>query len=145
MRGARMTELGRLVRLVDRASATMLHVELDRITPMAVPLMVIVGREALPPGAEADEALLTQAEALAAEAMAPWLAAVNLPERTANGRIIARSTAVTRMCRSNWSKGFGHEISVSRSALTLLAAVGATIGGTAMRSGRSGLSKSARA
>ncbi|HKX91053.1 MAG TPA: ligase-associated DNA damage response DEXH box helicase [Sphingomicrobium sp.] len=65
----RMTELGRLVRLVDRASATMLHVETDRITPMAVPLMVIVGREALPPGAEADEAVLTQAEALAAEAM----------------------------------------------------------------------------
>jgi ATP-dependent Lhr-like helicase len=36
---------------------------------MAVPLMVIVGREALPAGAEADEALLTQAEALAQEAM----------------------------------------------------------------------------
>jgi ATP-dependent helicase Lhr and Lhr-like helicase len=66
----RMTELGRLVRLVDRASATMLHVQAERITPMAVPLMVIVGREALPPGAEADEALLTQAEALAEEAMA---------------------------------------------------------------------------
>ncbi|MGN6058848.1 MAG: ligase-associated DNA damage response DEXH box helicase [Sphingomicrobium sp.] len=65
----RMTELGRLVRLVDRASATMLHVELDRITPMAVPLMVIVGREALPAGAEADESLLLQAEELANEAM----------------------------------------------------------------------------
>jgi ATP-dependent Lhr-like helicase len=65
----RMTELGRLVRLVDRASATMLHVETDRITPMAVPLMVIVGRESLPPGAEADEVLLTQAEALAEAAM----------------------------------------------------------------------------
>jgi len=65
----RMTELGRLVRLVDRASATMLHVEVERITPMAVPLMVIVGREALPPGAEADESLLMQAEALANAAM----------------------------------------------------------------------------
>jgi ATP-dependent Lhr-like helicase len=65
----RMTELGRLVRLVDRASATMLHVQLDRITPMAVPLMVIVGREALPPGAEADESLLVQAEELANTAM----------------------------------------------------------------------------
>jgi ATP-dependent helicase Lhr and Lhr-like helicase len=65
----RMTELGRLVRLVDRAAATMLHVEVERITPMAVPLMVIVGREALPPGAEADESLLVQAEALAEEAM----------------------------------------------------------------------------
>ena len=47
----------------------MLHVETGRITPMAIPLMVIIGRESLPPGAEADEALLTQAEALAAEAM----------------------------------------------------------------------------
>src|SRR5689334_11995466 len=65
----RMTELGRLVRLVDRASETMLHVDTGRITPMAVPLMVIVGREALPPGAEADEVLLTQAEVLAEEAM----------------------------------------------------------------------------
>ncbi|HEX5239088.1 MAG TPA: ligase-associated DNA damage response DEXH box helicase [Sphingomicrobium sp.] len=65
----RMTELGRLVRLVDRASATMLHVETGRITPMAVPLMVIVGREALPAGAEADEVLLSQAEALAETAM----------------------------------------------------------------------------
>jgi ATP-dependent Lhr-like helicase len=47
----------------------MLHVELERITPMAVPLMVIVGREALPPGAEADESLLMQAEELANAAM----------------------------------------------------------------------------
>ncbi len=66
---ARMTELGRLVRLVDRASATMIHVEAERITPMAVPLMVIVGREAMPPGGEADETLLIQAESLAREAM----------------------------------------------------------------------------
>ena len=66
---ARMTELGRLVRLVDRAAATMVHVEAERITPMAVPLMVIVGREALPPGTQADETLLVQAEQLAEAAM----------------------------------------------------------------------------
>ncbi len=66
---ARMTELGRLVRLVDRAAAMMVHVQADRITPMAVPLMVIVGREALPSGMEADETLLVQAEQLADEAM----------------------------------------------------------------------------
>ena len=64
----RMTELGRLVRLMDRAAATMVHVEAERITPMAVPLMVIVGREASPTGA-ADEALLIEAEAIAEEAM----------------------------------------------------------------------------
>jgi ATP-dependent Lhr-like helicase len=66
---ARMTELGRLVRLVDRAAATMVHVRAERITPMAVPLMVIIGREALPSGTQADDSLLVEAEALANEAM----------------------------------------------------------------------------
>jgi ATP-dependent Lhr-like helicase len=65
---ARMTELGRLARLVDRAAATMVHVTASRVTPMAVPLMVVIGREAAPAGT-ADEALLIEAEALAAEAM----------------------------------------------------------------------------
>jgi ATP-dependent Lhr-like helicase len=46
----------------------MVHVQADRITPMAVPLMVIVGRESAPAGT-ADEALLIEAEALADEAM----------------------------------------------------------------------------
>jgi ATP-dependent Lhr-like helicase len=36
---------------------------------MAIPLMVIIGRESLPPGAEADATLLIEAEALADEAM----------------------------------------------------------------------------
>ncbi len=47
---ARMTELGRLARLVDRAAATMVHVEASRVTPLAVPLMVVIGREASPTG-----------------------------------------------------------------------------------------------
>ncbi|WP_037498098.1 ligase-associated DNA damage response DEXH box helicase [Sphingomonas jaspsi] len=67
---ARMTELGRLARLVDRAAATMVHVKADRVTPLAVPLMVVIGREAAP-GGTADEALLIEAEALAEEAMRP--------------------------------------------------------------------------
>ena len=65
---ARMTELGRLARLVDRAAATMVHVQASRVTPLAVPLMVVIGREAAPAGT-ADEALLIEAEALAAIAM----------------------------------------------------------------------------
>ncbi len=65
----RMTELGRLARLVDRAAETMVHIASDRVTPLAVPLMVVIGREAAP-GASADEALLMMAEeALAADAM----------------------------------------------------------------------------
>jgi ATP-dependent Lhr-like helicase len=47
----------------------MVHVTATRITPMAVPLMVVIGREALPAGGAADETLLIEAEALAAEAM----------------------------------------------------------------------------
>jgi ATP-dependent helicase Lhr and Lhr-like helicase len=67
---ARMTELGRLARLVERAAAQMVHVDLPRVTPMAVPLMVIIGREALPSGSGAEDALLVEAEAaLAAVAM----------------------------------------------------------------------------
>jgi len=67
---ARMTELGRLARLVERAVEQMVHVHLDRVTPLAVPLMVIIGREALPAGASAEDALLVEAEAsIAALAM----------------------------------------------------------------------------
>jgi ATP-dependent Lhr-like helicase len=65
---SRMTELGRLARLVERAAGQMIHVRANRVTPMAVPLMVVIGRESLPAGS-ADDALLIEAEALAAEAM----------------------------------------------------------------------------
>ena len=66
---ARMTELGRLARLVERAAGQMVHVVADRVTPLAVPLMVVIGREALPAGGSADDDLLVEAEAIAAEAM----------------------------------------------------------------------------
>ena len=64
---ARMTQLGRLARLVGRAAAQMVHVDLPRVTPMAVPLMVVIGREALPSGSGAEDALLVEAEAAIAE------------------------------------------------------------------------------
>ncbi|WP_265571655.1 ligase-associated DNA damage response DEXH box helicase [Sphingomicrobium nitratireducens] len=59
---ARMTELGRLARLVERAADTLVHVEAERVTPLAIPLMVVIGREQAP-GTTADEALLVEAEA----------------------------------------------------------------------------------
>ena len=46
----------------------MLHVDLDRITPLAVPVLTLIGREKVSTGS-ADDALLIEAEALAAEAM----------------------------------------------------------------------------
>ncbi|MEI6640560.1 MAG: ligase-associated DNA damage response DEXH box helicase [Novosphingobium sp.] len=67
---ARMTDLGRLGALLDRAAAELVHVELERVTPLAVPLMVMIGRESVPAGM-ADEELLLEAESLASAAMRP--------------------------------------------------------------------------
>jgi ATP-dependent Lhr-like helicase len=64
----RMTDVGRLARLLDRAAGTMLHVELDRVSPLAVPVLVIIGRERTATGT-AEDALLIEAEALAEIAM----------------------------------------------------------------------------
>ena len=65
---ARMTDVGRLTALLDRAQGTILHIDVPRVTPLAVPVLVMIGREAVPQGA-ADDALLLEAEGLAAEAM----------------------------------------------------------------------------
>ena len=67
---ARMTDVGRLGDLIDRASATMLHVALDRVSPLAVPVLIIIGREQVAQAA-AEDALLIEAEALIAQAMRP--------------------------------------------------------------------------
>ncbi len=65
---ARMTDVGRLAGLLDRAAETMLHVDLERVTPLAVPVLTLIGREKISVSS-ADDALLIEAEALAAEAM----------------------------------------------------------------------------
>jgi ATP-dependent Lhr-like helicase len=66
---ARMTDVGRLSHLLDRAAETMVHVDLPRVSPLAVPVLVLIGRERIST-ASGDDALLIEAEALAAEAMA---------------------------------------------------------------------------
>jgi ATP-dependent Lhr-like helicase len=65
---ARMTDVGRLAHLLDTAAERMVHVDLPRISPMAVPVLVLIGRETVAQGL-ADDALLEEAEVLAAEAM----------------------------------------------------------------------------
>jgi len=65
---ARMTDVGRLGDLLDSAAERLVHVELDRVSPLAVPVMVMIGRESLPQGA-IDEELLLEAETLAGAAM----------------------------------------------------------------------------
>jgi len=67
---ARMTDVGRLADLVDRAVATLLHVRLSRVSPLAVPVLIMIGRENVAQH-ETDDALLIEAEALARLAMTP--------------------------------------------------------------------------
>jgi len=65
---ARMTDVGRLARLLDTAADTMLHIDLPRVSPMAVPVLIMIGRERTPQGS-GEDALLIEAEGIAAEAM----------------------------------------------------------------------------
>ncbi|MBL0925971.1 MAG: ligase-associated DNA damage response DEXH box helicase [Sphingomonadaceae bacterium] len=67
---ARLTDVGRLGDLLDRAADTMLHVDLERVSPLAVPLLVMIGRESVAQGSVDDE-LLLEAESLAGVAMTP--------------------------------------------------------------------------
>jgi ATP-dependent Lhr-like helicase len=64
----RMTDMGRLADLLVRAAGQLQHVTLDRVSPLAVPLLVMIGRESVPQG-QADDELLFEAESLASAAM----------------------------------------------------------------------------
>jgi ATP-dependent Lhr-like helicase len=46
----------------------MLHIDLERVSPMAVPVLIMIGRETVAQGQTEDE-LLKEAEGIAAEAM----------------------------------------------------------------------------
>jgi ATP-dependent helicase Lhr and Lhr-like helicase len=63
----KMTDVGRLGNLLDRAQEAIIHQPLSHISPMAVPVLVIVGSESVRSGS-AEETLLVEAEELAAEA-----------------------------------------------------------------------------
>lgn len=66
----RMTDVARLGDLLDRAQGTMVHKQLDRVSPLAVPLMVVIGHENIAREATED-ALIAMAEELAIKAMRP--------------------------------------------------------------------------
>ena len=65
---ARMTDVGRLGDLIDRAAGTMLHVPLERVSPLAVPVLIMIGRENVAQH-DVDDALLIEAESLVQAAM----------------------------------------------------------------------------
>lgn len=65
---ARLTDVDRVADVLDRAAREVDHVMLDRISPLAVPALSMIGRESLPSGL-ADDELLLEAESLAGLAM----------------------------------------------------------------------------
>jgi ATP-dependent helicase Lhr and Lhr-like helicase len=67
---ARLTDVARVADVLERAAEQVDHVRLERVSPLAVPVLVMIGRENLPAGA-ADDELLLEAESLAGQAMIP--------------------------------------------------------------------------
>ena len=67
---ARLTDVARVADVLERAAREVDHVRLERVSPLAVPVLTMIGRETLPAGA-ADDELLMEAESLAAVAMRP--------------------------------------------------------------------------
>jgi ATP-dependent helicase Lhr and Lhr-like helicase len=65
---ARMTDVARVADVLDRAAREIDHVLLDRISPLSVPVLSMIGRENMPAGL-ADDVLLEEAESLASAAM----------------------------------------------------------------------------
>jgi ATP-dependent Lhr-like helicase len=65
---SRMTDVARVADVLDRAAREIDHVVLDRISPLSVPVLSMIGRETLPAGM-ADDLLLEEAESLASAAM----------------------------------------------------------------------------
>ena len=62
-------ELGRMFAdVLERAALQVDHVRLERISPLSVPVLSMIGRERLPTGAAEDD-ILAEAESLASAAM----------------------------------------------------------------------------
>lgn len=64
----KMADVDRLAGLMDRAVGSMIHVDLERVSPLAVPVLVMIGHEHVASGAT-DDKLLIEAESLINEAM----------------------------------------------------------------------------
>ena len=58
----RLTDVGRLGRLIERAAPALVHKQLKRISPLALPVMMIIGQENVATE-DTNDALLEEAEA----------------------------------------------------------------------------------
>ncbi len=63
-----LTDIDRIAGFLHRITGRVQHVKLSRVSPLAVPVLLEIGRESVRSG-EGDDALLAEAETLVAEAM----------------------------------------------------------------------------
>jgi ATP-dependent Lhr-like helicase len=63
-----LTDVGRIAGMLQRAKGRVRHMALSRVSPLAVPVLLEIGRESVRSG-EQDDDLLAEAEELAEEAM----------------------------------------------------------------------------
>ncbi|HZV08493.1 MAG TPA: DNA ligase-associated DEXH box helicase, partial [Novosphingobium sp.] len=75
----RLTDVARVAEVLERAGRAIEHVPLARVSPLAVPVLTMIGREGLPAGS-GEEELLFEAEALAALAMGDMEACAAAPQ-----------------------------------------------------------------
>jgi ATP-dependent Lhr-like helicase len=79
-----LTDVGRIAQMLARIHGNITHVALDRVSPLAVPILLEIGRESVRTG-QSEDALLAEAEMLVAEALGeadpPALTAAPAPER----------------------------------------------------------------
>ena len=64
----KLSDIARLNSLLERSQHSMVHRALDRVSPLAVPILLDLGRQRVE-GEATDDALLAEADALIAEAM----------------------------------------------------------------------------
>ena len=62
-----LTDLGRLSAMLGRVAGQVRHIRLSRVSPLAVPVLLDIGRETVRTGGSEDD-LLAETEALVAEA-----------------------------------------------------------------------------
>ena len=62
-----LTDVGRIAEMLARVHGRIRHMVLSRVSPLAVPVLLEIGRESVRSG-DSDESLLAEAEQLVAEA-----------------------------------------------------------------------------
>ena len=65
-----LIDVGRIAGMLARVKGRIVHMVLSRVSPLAVPVLLEIGRESVRSG-ENEDALLAEAEAIVAEATDP--------------------------------------------------------------------------